>query len=128
MFPAASAARTSDLVPLGGTPVQPPSQPKSSWSELTRSEQKLHLRAQRAARTSVAALLLHKMGQVAQGRASKNLYATLRTEIDAARHAFRREFMEKTRSMVDYLHLELLRVLAKDDAGALGPEYPGPML
>ena len=30
--------------------------------------------------------------------------------------------------MVDYLHLELLRTLANDDADLLGSEYPGPMV
>jgi hypothetical protein len=30
--------------------------------------------------------------------------------------------------MVDYLHLELVRTLANDDAEALGKDYPGPMV
>ena len=30
--------------------------------------------------------------------------------------------------MVDYLHLELMRTLANDDADLLGKEYPGPMV
>jgi hypothetical protein len=30
--------------------------------------------------------------------------------------------------MVDYLHLELVRTLANDDAEVLGPNYPGAMV
>jgi hypothetical protein len=30
--------------------------------------------------------------------------------------------------MVDYLHLELIRTLANDDAELLGKDYPGPMV
>jgi hypothetical protein len=29
--------------------------------------------------------------------------------------------------MVDYIHVELLRTLANDDAELLGEDYPGPM-
>jgi hypothetical protein len=97
------------------------------WTDLPRSEQELHLRAQRFARTRVAELLLHKVRQVHAGRATNNLYAMLREEIEAGREAFRREFIETCHSMVDYLHLELQRTLAKDNAVALGPDYPGPL-
>jgi hypothetical protein len=30
--------------------------------------------------------------------------------------------------MVDYLHLEMVRSLADDDAILLGPSYPGPLV
>ena len=31
-------------------------------------------------------------------------------------------------TMVDYLHLELVRSFADDDARMLGPDYPGPLV
>jgi hypothetical protein len=30
--------------------------------------------------------------------------------------------------MLDYLHLEMVRTLAQDDAELLGAEYPGPLV
>jgi hypothetical protein len=72
-------------------------------------------------------MLLHKVRQVHAGRSGSNLYGMLKEEIDSGREAFRREFIETCPSMVDYLHLELQRTLAKDDALALGPDYPGPL-
>jgi hypothetical protein len=115
---------SSELIRIGGA-----SSPAAGpvWTELPRAEQELHLRAQRFARTRVAEMLLHKVRQVHAGRSGSNLYGMLKEEIDSGREAFRREFIETCPSMVDYLHLELQRTLAKDDALALGPDYPGPL-
>ena len=114
----------SDLIRISGA-----SSPAAGpvWTELPRPEQELHLRAQRFARTRVAEMLLHKVRQVHSGRQTNNLYGMLKEEIEAGREAFRREFIETCPSMVDYFHLELQRTLAKDDAIALGPDYPGPL-
>lgn len=100
----------------------------SSWSELSRTEQEIHLRAQRFARTRVAALLLHKTAQVREGRSRRDLYGALREEIDAERQEFREQFTDKCPSMVDYYHLELVRTLAQENSALLGPGYPGPLL
>ena len=114
----------ADLVRIAGatTPAASP-----AWTELPKSEQEQHLRAQRFARTRVAELLLHKARHVRDGRGTHNLYGVLKEEIEAGREAFRKEFVETCPSMVDYFHLELQRTLAKDDARALGPDYPGPL-
>lgn len=103
----------------------PPAKP--GWSDLSRPEQEMHLRAQRFARTRVAELVLNHIGRVRDARLAQNLYGTFQTEIDAARQEFRRDFFEPCSSMVDYLHLELVRTLAKDEADALGADYPGPV-
>jgi hypothetical protein len=114
----------ADLVRISGSTV---ALAGPSWADLPKQEQELHLRAQRFARTRVAEMLLHRVRQVRAGRDAKNLYDVLREEIDAARDAFRQEFLDTCPSMVDYLHLEMQRTLAKDDAGALGGSYPGPL-
>jgi len=36
--------------------------------------------------------------------------------------------MNVSPTMVDYLHLEMVRSLADDDPNNLGPEYPGPLV
>lgn len=123
-----SATRKADLILIAGAAKPAAAASRPSWVDLPRTEQELHLRAQRFARTKVAEMVLHKAEQIRQGRASANLYATLRSEIDAGRDTFRSQYMENTPSMVDYFHLELLRALAQEDADSLGPEYPGPLL
>src|SRR5258708_6817418 len=51
------------------------------------------LRAQRFARTKVAELQLYHAAAVRAGRASGDLYAALRPQIDAARAQFREQFL-----------------------------------
>jgi hypothetical protein len=118
--------QSGDLVRIGGGQTAPPPA-KTSWAQLSKSDQEIHLRAQRFARTQVAQFLLHKVNQVRAGRASNDLYGALRGDIDAGREAFRRQYLDTCSSMVDYYHLELVRTLARDSADALGPEYPGAM-
>jgi hypothetical protein len=65
---------------------------------------------------------------VQSGRTHRNLYDALRKPIDAARETFRTQFFAPCASMVDYLHLELARTLAYDDADLLGTTYPGPLV
>jgi len=76
----------------------------------------------------VAGIRLYQSESVKNGRAAHDLYTSLKTEIDSARDAFRSEFLNASDSMVDYLHLELVRTLANDDVELLGPEYPGAMV
>jgi hypothetical protein len=98
------------------------SAPLSTWDE-----QELHLRAQRFARVRVAQIRLYRSQAVKKGRANNDLYTSLKQDIDPERHTFRDEFLSTSPKMVDYLHLEILRTLANDDAALLGPHYPGPM-
>ena len=107
-----------------------PSSQKSAavaWTSLTREQQGLHQRAQRFARVQVAEIRLYKSENVKKGRAGGNLYASLKTEIDSAREAYRNDYLTASDTMVDYLHPELVRTLANDDAQLLGPDYPGPL-
>jgi hypothetical protein len=99
----------------------------SAWDKLTSDEQQEHLRAQRFARVQVAEMRLFDADAVQSGRSSRDLYGALRKRIDAARAAFHEKFFVKSQSMVDYLHLEILRTLANEDPALLGKDYPGPM-
>jgi hypothetical protein len=101
--------------------------PRPSWTELSTSERELHLKAQRYARTRVAAILLRAGDRVRGGRTAGNLYSSLKEEIESGREDFRKQFVEPCTSMVDYFHLELAGTLAKGDAALLGPGYPGPL-
>lgn len=108
--------------------IAPAAKPANPWEALGAEEQQTHLRAQRYARVQVAEMRLRNAAAVQSGRLRRNLYPSLRDSVDAARNAFRKEFFAKCPSMVDYLHLELMRTLANDDADLLGKEYPGPMV
>jgi hypothetical protein len=99
-----------------------------SWFSLSRGDRDLHLRAQRFARVQVAEIRLYQSEKVKNGRTAHDVYTSLKEEIETAREAFRREFLNASDSMVDYLHLELVRTLANDDAEVLGPSYPGAMV
>ena len=97
-------------------------------STVPQIDQNLHLKAQRFARNQIAEMRLYKSQNVKIGRAGRNLYTSLKTEIDAAREAFRRDFLSAPGGMVDYVHLELVRTLANDDVDLLGSNYPGPLV
>jgi hypothetical protein len=99
-----------------------------SWFSLSHGDRELHLRAQRFARVQVAEIRLYQSEKVKNGRTAHDLYTSLSEEILSAREAFRSEFLNASDSMVDYLHLELVRTLANDDAELLGKDYPGPMV
>ena len=124
---AAATPKPAELVSL--TPSAAGQKPVTvAWTSLTREQQDLHQRAQRFARVQVAEIRLYKSENVKKGRASHSLYTSLQTEIDAAREAYRNDYLSASDTMVDYLHPELVRTLANDDAELLGPDYPGPLV
>jgi hypothetical protein len=98
------------------------------WDDLSVEERKLHLQAQRTARVRVAEMRLYHENELRSGAAGSDIYGALKTEIDAARNQFLQTYLAKSATMVDYLHLEILRSLAHDDDRLLGHNYPGPMV
>jgi len=98
------------------------------WWDLSRQEQQLHLAAQRFARVLVAEMRLATPEQFRAGRGAGNIYGALKQPIEEARQKFREKHMNVSPTMVDYLHLEMVRSLADDDPNNLGPEYPGPLV
>jgi hypothetical protein len=110
-----------------GVPASETSGPRA-WDELTLEDQKLHLQAQRVARVRVAEMRLYHERELKSGAALGDIYGALQSEIDSARDQFLQAFLSKSPTMVDYLHLEILRSLAHDDDRLLGHNYPGPMV
>jgi hypothetical protein len=99
----------------------------SAWDSLSPEVQRLHLQAQRFSRVKVAEVRLYHAEAVREGRAKSDLYGGLREEIDNLRAEYQKDFAT-TPTMVDYLHLEILRTLAHDDDRLLGANYPGPLI
>lgn len=100
----------------------------NAWRSLSRGEQHLHLAAQRFARVQVAEIRISKLDVLRSARETRDIYGALQSPIEAAREEFREKHMTSSPTMVDYLHLELVRSLANDDAILLGPNYPGPLV
>jgi hypothetical protein len=119
----------SQLVTIVSAPVpEPEPAPASAWDALTPEDQAIHLRAQRFARVQIAQMRLNDPAAVQSARAQRDLYAALRSRIDSARAAFQQKFFAQCPNMVDYIHVELVRTLAHDDADLLGKDYPGPLV
>jgi hypothetical protein len=118
------SARKGDLINIASARKTPDGH---SWSVLSEEDRELHRKAQRFARVQVASIRLYKSDAVKNGRTGGQLYTSLKEEIDAARGVFRRDFIAKSETMVDYLHLELVGTLANDEVELLGPDYPGPL-
>ena len=111
------------------TPVVPAARAdRRSWDQLTSDEQRLHLKAQRVARVKIAEIRLYNAAALGKGTFVGDIYGTLRSEIDAARTEFLQSYLSKSATMVDYLHLEIMRSLANEDERLLGSDYPGPMV
>jgi hypothetical protein len=102
--------------------------PRISWDSLSPEDQKLHLQAQRMARVKVAEIRLECAPELQRGIAAGDIYRELGPVIEAARVLFRQNFLSKSSTMVDYLHLEILRSLAHEEDRLLGPGYPGPLI
>jgi hypothetical protein len=100
----------------------------NSWHDLPPEEQKIHLQAQRMARVRVAEMRLEQEDALRTGTAVSDIYGALQSPIDTARLQFLQTYIAKSPTMVDYLHLEILRTLANDDDRLLGASYPGPMV
>jgi hypothetical protein len=92
------------------------------------SHEEAHLRAQRFARVRVAEIQLYHAAAMKAGRAAGDVYAALKSQMDAARDAYREKFLTPVNGTADYLHSEFVRTLANDDAATLGPGYPGPLV
>jgi hypothetical protein len=127
--PAEALVTISAVTPSAHSNNAPAQKPEIlSWFSLSHGDRELHLRAQRFAGVQVAEIRLYQSEKVKNGRAAHDLYTSLKEEILSAREVFRGKFLNASDSMVDYLHLELVRTLANDDVELLGQDYPGPMV
>jgi hypothetical protein len=125
LAPAAASSLVS-IAPAEPAPQAAPP-PKSAWDSLSPEERRIHLAAQRFARVRVAEMRLRNAAEVQSGRAGASLYVVLRRQIDSARESMRVYFAQCP-SMVDYLHVEMLRILANDEPELFGEDYPGPLV
>jgi hypothetical protein len=115
------ASTQTEPRPRGSGPALP------AWTSLNEQHRALHLHAQRFSRVTIAEMQLSRPEACRAGREQGNLYLFLKSELDKARDFYRKQFMTIP-SMVDYLHLELVRTAAEGDELKLGAEYPGQLV
>ncbi len=119
-------AQIASAAPPGTNQALPVSKNLPAWADLSEEQRNLHIKAQRFSRVAVAEMELAKPEACRAGREQENLYVYLKNDIEKAREKFRLQFMTIP-SMVDYLHLELVRA-AEGDELKLGADYPGQLV
>jgi hypothetical protein len=121
-----SASSFISLQPYPGSP--PPSAvPAPATPENVESvNHPGHAAARRFAMVNVAKWMLECPGEIAEGRARSNLYGLLQAPIDAARALYREKF-SVGENIPDFLHVEMVQTLARNDPSLLGRNYPGPL-
>ncbi len=96
------------------------------WS--TPEEEKMHRDAKRFARLLVSEIKLYNEEKVSEGRVTGDLYKKLQKDIDRSREAYEQRVSPIVSKKVDYLHEELIRILADGNPDLMGPDYPGPVI
>ena len=116
---AAPSALPSDDRP--STQFIPPSgMGRSSAAGPPSEETKKHDEARRFARLLVSEIKLYNEAKVEQGRKSRDLYERLKEDIDRSRQMYDERISEDVRKASNYFYDELVRILADNNADALG--------
>jgi hypothetical protein len=116
--------KVQELVNIQGVE---PQQANIGESATNIKHQAIQARARWFARTEIARMRLFQRKAIEQGRMKRDIYSTLRPQIEAARRTYAQDFLAVSPGIADYLHRELIS-LAHGDANLLGPEYPGSLV
>ncbi|MGH9778455.1 MAG: hypothetical protein ACRD5I_08590 [Candidatus Acidiferrales bacterium] len=92
-------------------------------SSLPDDLKQLHQKAKRFAKVTVQELIMYKKDEVTRGRENNDLYSRFKDEIDKSKQLYDKRFEKIAGHHIDYLYDELVRVLADNNADALG-NYP----
>ena len=86
----------------------------------------VHRNAIRFAKLLISEIEIYSKAKVTDGRQYRDLYQHLKSDIERSRKAYENRFSNSVASSHDYLHDEIVRILANNDISSLGPDYPGP--
>jgi hypothetical protein len=110
-----------------GAEVAPPEDVDGpGWAFTTRrfdsesGEDATHEEARRLARLLVTEIKLYNEEQVEEGRRERNIYRTLREDIDRSRQIYEERVDETVRADTDYFREELVKILAAGDNDVMG--------
>ena len=122
-----SAEREAEEAPAEAVEAPGPAEAAApDLSQLNEEEQKVHRDAKRFAKLLISEIELYSKAKVSDGRKNKDLYGCLKTDLQRSRQTYEKRFAKTEAARHDYLHDEIVRILANDDASILGPDYPGP--
>ncbi len=117
---ATAHAPAEEPAPVEAAPAGPPPVDIESLPEDMKA---LHKKAKRFAKITVQELLMYHKNEVEQGRQNKDLYKRLKDDIDKSKALYDQRYQKIADHHIDYLYDEFVRVLAENDASALG-DYP----
>ena len=110
-----------------GAEVAPPDDVDGpGWAFTTRrfgdgsEEDSGHEEARRLARLLVTEIKLYNEEQVEEGRRGRNIYRSLRDDIDRSKQIYEERIDETVRANTDYFREELVRILAGGDEEVMG--------
>ena len=110
-----------------GAEVAPPEDVDGpGWAFTTRrfdseaGEDATHEEARRLARLLVTEIKLYNEEQVEEGRRGRNIYRTLKEDIDRSRQIYDERVDEAIRADTDYFREELVKILAAGDNDVMG--------
>ena len=83
----------------------------------------IHVKAKRFAKLLVEEIHLYNQAKVADGRANRDLYERLRSDIEKSRAAYQKRYGDVIQD-TDYFNEELVRILAGNNPALLGSGFP----
>jgi len=91
-------------------------------------DETLHAATKRFAELLVSEIKFYNEHAISEGRKNRDLYKRLQQSIIRNRKVYEKRVAPEVAEKIDYLHEELVRILADGDAGAFGDDYPGPVI
>ncbi len=114
----ARASRATEVAPPSD--IEGPGWAFKSQAPAASEDSEMHEKAKRLARLLVSEIKLYNEELVEEGQRNRNIYESLKEEIDRSRQAFEDRVDERIRNTNDYFYQELVRILASGDTQALG--------
>jgi hypothetical protein len=87
-------------------------------------DEELHKKAKRFAKLLVDEIKLYNQAKVTEGRAHNDLYDRLKDDIDKSRAMYDKRYATTSVAEAKYFDQELVRILAENDIGKFGANFP----
>ena len=98
------------------------------FSQPANDDEILHAATKRFAELLVSGIKFYNEHAIVEGRKNRDLYKRLQQSIIRNRKMYEKRVAPAVAEKIDYLHEELVRILAGGDVGAFGDDYPGPVV
>jgi hypothetical protein len=119
--PAAEVVEVAQAASAGAA--ASPATATDPFAGLSAEDADTHRKAQRFARLLVDEIKLYNQAKVAEGRRHKDLYDRLKDDIEKSRNTYQKRYGGTAAVSGDYFQKEVVRSLAEDDLGVMGPNF-----